>query len=130
MARFIGGLVAAALWLPAALLLWWTGDVRGQALAFAGLVTSPTVGVVLGPLALVSQDMGAATAILFSVIAVPIGAFAFGTICAILEGRDLLDGIAFGFAGLLVLGLPMLILGINLALVWIVVVRRLASPTR
>jgi hypothetical protein len=44
---------------------------------------------------------------------------------ALLEGHSPLGAIGFGVIGLVFLGVPMFILGINLALLWVAIVRRL-----
>lgn len=125
--RLVGALTAALLWLPVALLLLAAADPRGQALALAGLVVSSAVGALLMPRAVASRGMAAGTAVLFAVIAVSAGAFLFGLLFAILDRRFPLDAIGFGLVGLLFLGIPMVILGTNLALVWVAIVRKLAT---
>lgn len=126
--RFLGALVAALLWLPAVLLLLPTGDSRGQAFSLAGLVVSPLVGALLTPRAMASRGLGASTAVLFAVMSVAAGALLFGLLFAILEGLDPLNALGFGLVGLLFLGIPMLIGGTNLAMVWVALVCRLAYP--
>jgi hypothetical protein len=125
-ARLIGALVATALWLPAALVFLAPSDPLGQAIGLAGLVVSPGVGALLAPRAAASRGMGAGTAILFAVLAVAIGPFAFGPFFSLLDGRPGPgEAMVTGFFGLIFLGIPMLILGTNLALLWVAIVRRL-----
>lgn len=123
----IGAFVAAALWSPVALVLLATNDPRGTALALAGLIVSPVVGVLLTPNAIASGGLGAGTAFQFAWMAVSSGAFVFGLLFALLDNHNPLAAVGVGLVGLLVLGIPMLILGTNLALGWVAIVRRIAA---
>lgn len=123
----MGALIAAALWTPVGFAFVATGDPRGTAVALAGLVTSPVVGALLSPNAVASRGMGAGTAILFSLIAVSAGGLVFGLSFAFLDQRSPFEAVGFALVSLIFLGIPMLILGTHLALVWVALVRRVAG---
>ncbi len=122
-------MIAAFLWSPLALLLVGTGDVRGYALAGAGFV-SPAIALFLANRARRTGGLGVLLAAEFALLAVLIGVVAFGIAFAVLEGRPPTDGVAYAAVALLFLGLPMLVLGFLLALVWVALVRRLREDPR
>jgi hypothetical protein len=134
----LGAVVAASLWSPLALLLLGgSDDPRGQALAFAGLVVSPLVGGLLTDRALTSGGLGAGVAFQFAVVSVLPGALLVGLLFALLDGHNPFFALGFAIVGLVFLGIPLLILGFKLALVWVAIVRwllrrdsrqRLVSP--
>lgn len=128
--RWQGAIAATLLWLPFALIVIITGDPRGVALGAGGFLVSPLVASMLTDQAVASRGLGAWVAIRFTVASVLAGAFVFGLFFAIISERSPLDAIGFGLIGLVVLGIPLVILGFNLALIWVAVVRRLLRPAR
>lgn len=124
--RVTGALTAGVLWAPLALLLILSGGASGHALAIAGLVMTTLVGWVLAPQAARSRGLGVSTAVTFSVLAVSSGAFLYGLLFALIKRLEPITAVGFGMLGLLVLGLPLTIIGVKLAIVWTVVVRKLA----
>ncbi len=125
---WLGAVVAAALWAPmsALLILLAPNDRVGWALSIAGLIVSPLVGAILAPEAVATRGRGAWIAALFSLMAVPGGAFAFGLVLAILTGFGPDAAISAATLGLLLLGIPFATFGFHLALVWVAIVRRLS----
>ena len=130
--RVIGALSAALLSIPVALMLLLTSapdDERGLALGLAGFPVSAGVGWILAPRALATQGRGFGTAIGFAFMAVLVGGLVWGLLFAVLGGHDPEAALSFAIIGWLFLGIPMLILGVNLALLWIAVPRRGIRPT-
>ena len=128
--RSLGAIAAAMLWLPVALLVVMTGDPRGVALGIGGLIVSPLVGWLLTDQAVASRGLGAYVALRFAGASVLTGAFVFGSLFALLSRHSSLDAIGFALIGPVFLGIPLVILGFNLALIWVAVVRRLLRPAR
>jgi len=128
--RPLGAVVAALLWLPVALLVIATGDPRGVALGAGGLLVSALVGSLLTDQAIASRGLGAWVALRFAGVSVLSGAFVFGLLFAVLAGHSPFDAVGFALFGLVFLGIPLVILGFNLALIWVAVVRRLLRPAR
>lgn len=123
----LGAIAAAFVWLPVAVLVIGPGDPMGVALGIAGLIVSPLVAILLTDRAVASHGLGAWVAIRFAFVSVFAGAFLFGLFFAAAAGHSLADAIGFGLLGLVFLGIPMFILGFNLALLWVAVVRWVAA---
>ena len=114
------------IWTPVALLVFSRAadDPRGWALVVAGLLVTPIVGAFFGRRATDSRGLGAGTAALFSLTSVLAGALSFGLLVAILDGRNPIDAVGFGMVGIAFFGVPFLILGFNLGLIWVALTRR------
>jgi len=126
----LGAVVAAALWTPTALLF---GAVKpegaGTNLIVAGFPVSAATGALLARRAAMSQGMDYRLPAQFAVLAVVVGSVAFSLPHALFRSEcSPFVGALFGYAllGLLVMGLPLLILGFNLALLWAAIVRTAA----
>jgi hypothetical protein len=120
-------MMAALVWLPIGALLLLAGasdDDRGRALVIAGLPVSAAVGWILAPRAMTTQGLGFGTAIRFAFLAVLVGGLLWGVLFALISGQAADDAVSFAIIGWIFLGIPMVILGVNLALVWIAVLRR------
>jgi hypothetical protein len=128
--RLLGAIVAVALWAPTTL-LFTAGkpDEAAVDLIVAGFPVSAGVGALLGPRASASRGMAYGIAAQFALLAVLVGSLAFALPYALFhpDGHSFL-GSLFGYAliGLFFMGLPLLILGFNLALLWAAIVRRIA----
>ncbi len=116
------------MWLPLALIAVSPreADVRYAALGIAGLLVSSIVGAILGPIAVCSSGMPYRVASLFALTAVLVGSVVWGALFTVLTSGNVGDTLGFAVVGLIVLGIPLLILAFNLALLWAVLVRRLA----
>ena len=91
---------------------------------------SPVVAALLTERAAASRGFGAAVAIQFATVSVLVGSLLSGVLFAILDGHDPGDAVGFALVGLLFLGIPLLILGVILALLWVTVVRWLLPSER
>lgn len=131
--RVRGAAIAFGLWLPFAAPMVGMGGVNlssAVALAVIGMLVAPAAAWRLAPRALVGGGLGASTAITFAVQTVVAGAFLYGLFLSVTSGQGLHTAIATGAVALIVMGIPMLILGTKLALLWVAIVRRYGRPAR
>ncbi len=66
----------------------------------------------------------------FTTVAVLSGSVLWALLFVILDGHTAADTLGFAAVGLAFMGLPLLLLGFNLALAWTMVVGRIAAPPR
>lgn len=129
--RSTPAIVAAALWtVPAAIILIGSHfDREAVYLAVTGYVVSMPIAWWLAPRALNRRSPALVVGLAFTVLGTLAGSLLNSLLIVIFEGHPLQDALAFAAIGLILLGLPILILGELLAVTWVAVVRRWNSTS-
>lgn len=129
--RLRGAIVAVALWAPTTL-LFASGkpDETAIDLVVASFPVSAGIGALRAPAAARSRGMAHRAAAQFAVLSVIVGSLTWALPYALFHPEDhSFVGALRGYAaiGLLFMGLPLLMLGFNLALLWAAIVRQIAG---
>ncbi len=125
--RRVGACAALVLWVPIALAFLLSTrdpDVRYVALGIAGAIMSSLIGWWLGPTAARSSGIPYALATAFASVAVLGGSVLWAALFVIFDRQKPADTLGFALVGLIFLGIPLLAVGFNLALLWAAIVRR------
>jgi hypothetical protein len=134
--RAIGAALAFAMWAPFAVVFVATARTSADAflsLVLAGFLVCPVVAALLAPMAARTVGLAYRVAVLFAIGAVALGSIVQALLFALVAGLNPADVPGLAVVGLIFMGLPLLLIGFNLALAWTAFLRfaltRIAGPS-